>query len=206
MQIPPTFPTLPGLTVPLPKRPRWSTLIARHTSGREVRNVRWACPIWSFEVTYEGVTSGETRTHLIAHSQQIITDFFQKCRGAGGAFLYVDPIDTRVVGGALGEADGTTRDFVFKRMMESYNEPVGWVLNVSTVYVDGVAVDPSTWTVVAPNVLRFTTAPRIGVVSADFNFAYLCRFTDDELDESQFMSDLWSVNNVKFQTVRSQFA
>lgn len=205
MSVPPTFPTLPGLAVPLPKRPRWSTLIAKHASGREVRNVRWKNPIWSFDVTFEGLTSGEARGGLLARSQQIITDFFQQCRGAGGAFLYVDPTDTSVVGQGLGVADGTTRDFLFQRMFQSYNEPVGWVLNVSAVYVDGVPVT-SGWDVVAPNVLRFTTAPTRGVVSADFFFAYMCRFSDDELDEEQFMYNLWQARGVKFQTVRSQFA
>lgn len=207
MSIPPTFPNLPGLAVPLPKRPRWNTRIAKHESGREVRTTRWKNPIWDFEVSFEGLTSADLRSGLMGHSQQIMTDFFQDCRGAGGVFLYVDPRDTYAVGQALGIGDGVSTDFIFKRMLRSFNEKVGWVLNTAAVYANGVPVDPSLWDLVAPSTLRFVTPPTVGtVISADFYFAFLCRFSEDEMDMQQYMDNLWEVRSLKFQSVRSQFS
>lgn len=202
MTVPPTFPSLPGITVPMPKRPRWSTRIATHESGREVRLKRWKYPLWTFEITVDAVTSASQRLNLIANSQQAIVDFFQQCQGAGNSFLYVDQIDTIAVGQTLGIADGVTTDFVFKRMLQSVNEPVGWLLNVAAVYIDGVQ-QTSGWNTYDPNVLRFATAPKLGTITADFNFAFLCRFSEDEMDSVQFMRDLWEMRSIKFQSLRS---
>lgn len=187
----------------MPKRPRWSTRIATHESGREVRLKRWKYPLWTFELTIDGVTSSDQRLNLIANSQKIIVDFFQQCQGAGNSFLYVDVIDTVAVGQPLGVADGVKTDFVFGRMLQSVLEPVGWVLNVSAVYVDGALQSSAGWDVVSPNVLRFSTPPVLGTVTADFNFAFLCRFSEDEMDSVQFMRDLWEMRSVKFQSLRS---
>lgn len=203
MITPPRFPDLPGITVPRPKRPRWKTRIAVHESGGEARSRRWRYPLWSFELIVDATTSAATRLNLLANSQRTIQDFFQQAQGCGNSFLYVDPSDNYAEGQPLGIANGETTSFTLQRMSQSFAEPVGWIMNVAAVYVDGVK-KTSGWNTVAPNELVFSTAPAAGVVTADLYYAFLCRFSEDEMDQTQFMQDLWEMRSIKFQSLRSR--
>ena len=60
MATPPSFPTLAGLGWSVHKKPVFSTLVASHVSGREVREALYQNPIWSFELTYDGLSSSPT--------------------------------------------------------------------------------------------------------------------------------------------------
>jgi hypothetical protein len=54
-----------------------------------------------------------------------------------------------------------------------------------------------------PNTLSFATAPGSGVtVSADFAYAFNCRFLDDQMDFEEFMSSLWKLDSMKFRSVK----
>jgi hypothetical protein len=46
---PPSFPTLAGLGFSVHKKPMFSTIVAQHVSGREVRDALYQNPIWEFE-------------------------------------------------------------------------------------------------------------------------------------------------------------
>ncbi len=46
MTTPPSFPTLAGLGWSSHKKPTFSTLVAPHVSGREVRDALYQNPIW----------------------------------------------------------------------------------------------------------------------------------------------------------------
>src|SRR5579862_2349234 len=48
---PPSFPTLAGLGWSVHKKPVFSTVVASHVSGREVRDALYQNPIWQFELT-----------------------------------------------------------------------------------------------------------------------------------------------------------
>lgn len=187
----------------MPKRPRWKTRIAVHESGSETRNKRWKNPLWDFELVIDGATSASQRVNLIANSQRTMQDFFQRCQGSGNAFLYEDLTDNWGIGQPLGESDGETTEFVFQRMAQSFAEPIGWLLNVTAVYIDGEKQIDG-WNTESPNILRFSIPPDRGVVTADFNFAFLCRFSDDQMDQVQFMRDLWEMRAIKFQSLRSR--
>jgi len=51
--------------------------------------------------------------------------------------------------------------------------------------------------------LTFTPAPGSGVtVSADFSYAFNCRFLDDQMDFEEFMSNLWKLDSMKFRSVK----
>jgi hypothetical protein len=77
-------------------------------------------------------------------------------------------------------------------------------MNVDTVYADGVALDPSTWDLVLPNVIRMASAPASGVVlTVDFWWAYICQFADDRIDLDQFMWQIWELRSLKLRGVRS---
>lgn len=203
MTTPPTFPTLAGLGWSVHKKPAFNSVVAPHVSGREVRTALYVMPIWTFELTIDGLDSGSLYPGLGARSQQALMGFFLSCQGKFGTFLFTDPTDSAVTAGAIGTGDGVTQTFTFARSMGSFLEPVGWVTSVANVYVGGVA-QTTGWVLVAPNSLVFTSPPAAGAaITATFAFAFQCRFDDDTLDFEQFMKALWRVDKLTFRSVRS---
>ncbi len=204
MTTPPSFPLLPGLGWSVHKKPLFSTLVASHVSGREVRDSLYRNPIWSFELTYDGLSSSATAyPGLGSDSQQTLLGFFIQLQGQFGTFLFTDPTDSVATDVTFATGDGTTQTFTFSRFMGAFLEPVGWVLAVSNVFLNGVN-QPTGWSVVAPNSLLFTTPPGPGVtISTTFTYAFQCRFDEDDMDFEELMSNLWKVDSVKFRSVRT---
>lgn len=204
MSTPPNFPTLAGQGWSVHKKPMFSTIVAPHVSGREVRNSLYQNPIWQFELTFDGLTSSTSAfSNLGASSLQSLMGLFLSCQGQFGTFLYTDPSDSIATAQGIATGDGATTTFTFARALGSFLEPVGWVTSVSNVYLNGVN-QASGWSLVAPNSLVFVTAPgNTVVVSASFAYAFQCRFDADDLDFEQFMSALWRAESVKFRSVRT---
>jgi uncharacterized protein (TIGR02217 family) len=204
MTIPPSFPALPGLGWSVNKKPVFSTIVADHVSGREVREALYQNPIWQFELTFEGLSSSPTSySGLGANSMQTLMGFFLACQGQYGTFLYTDPSDSAAADVTFAVGDGTTSVFTFSRYIGAFLEPVGWVTGVSNVYLNG-ANQASGWSLSTPNSLVFTSAPGSGVsVAATFTYAFECRFDSDDQDFEEIMSNLWKVDSVKFKSVRT---
>ncbi len=204
MTTPPTFPTLPGQGWSVHKRPSFATIVASHVSGREVRDALYQNPIWMFELTFDGLASDSVSyPGLGADSLQNLMGLFLACQGQFGTFLYVDPTDNAVSAQNIAFGDGSTTTFTFARTLGGFLEPVGWVTSVSQVTVGGVA-QSSGWSLVAPNSLVFAAAPASGaLIGASFAYAFQCRFDDDAADFEQFMQNLWTLQNLKFRSVRT---
>ena len=204
MTTPPSFPTLPGLGWSVHKKPVFSTIVAEHVSGREVREAFYQNPIWQFELTFDALSSSPTTySGLGANSMQTLLGFFLACQGQYGTFLYTDPSDSAAANITFAIGDGTTRIFAFSRYMGAFLEPVGWVTGVSNVYLNGVN-QASGWSLSNPNSLVFTSAPVAGAsVAASFTYAFQCRFDSDDQDFEEFMSNLWKVDSIKFKSVRT---
>ena len=204
MTAPPSLPTLAGLGWSVHKSPKFSTIVASHGSGREVRDALYQNPIWQFELTFGGLDSSNgTYAGLGANSLQSLMGFFLQMQGQYGVFLYTDPTDSAVVNGGIAIGDGATTTFTFARYIGSFLEPVGWVTSVSNVYLNGVN-QASGWSLSTPNSLVFASAPGAGVaITASFAFAFQCRFDADDVDFEQFMSNLWKADSVKFRSVRT---
>ena len=193
----PLFPTLPGLGWVRAKRPIFSTRIATHVSGREVRSANYVYPLYEFELTFELLRGGAPQ------ELETLIGFFLQCQGQAGVFRYLDPDDHLAVRQNLGSGDGVTTAFTGVRGLGGWIEPVGYLESVTRLSLGGVDVAAG-WSISPPNALSFATAPAIGkIVTADFSFSYLCRFEDDKHTYEEFMSNLWSNKSVKFRTVRS---
>ncbi len=208
MSAPPLLPVLPGLAWSRHKKPSFSTRVAQHVSGREVRVALMANPLYEFELAYDGLTSSASpiaaQSGLGASSLQSLMGFFMQLQGQFGTFLYPDPDDSSVAGQFIAEGDGSTASFVMGRTLGAWNEPVGWVLSIANVYLNGTAQLASTYSLTAPNILTFTTAPGAGVaITADFTYAFQCRFVEDDLDFEEFMASLWKPGSVKFRSVKT---
>jgi hypothetical protein len=138
---PPAFPTLPGQSWSVHKKPTFSTLVASHVSGREVRDALYQDPIWQFEATFDGLSSSSTAfPGLGAESLQYLMGLYLQLQGQFGTFLYTDPTDNTVTNQTIATGDGSTTDFVCTRTLGGFLEPVGWVTSVAGVYLNGLAI------------------------------------------------------------------
>jgi len=206
MPTPPSLPTLAGLSWSRHKKPGFATRVAAHASGREVRLALMEYPLYEFEAVYNGLASNATAAFagLGSASLQSLMGFFLQLQGQFGTFLYVDPDDNTVTGQAFATGNGTTTTFTMMRALGGFLEPVGWVTSISNVYHNGTAYAGGAYSLTPPNTLTFTTAPGSGVtVSADFSYAFNCRFLDDQMDFEEFMSNLWKLDSMKFRSVKS---
>jgi uncharacterized protein (TIGR02217 family) len=204
MPTPPSFPTLAGLGWSVHKKPSFSTLVASHASGREVRDALYRNPIWQFELTFEALSSSPVSYPGVGvNSLQTLMGFFLQMRGQFGTFLYTDPTDNMATNVTFATGDGTTATFTLSRFLGAFLEPVAWVTSISNVFLNSVN-QPSGWSLSAPNSLVFTTAPGPGVsIAASFTYAFECRFDSDDQDFEEFMSNLWQVDSLKFKSVRT---
>jgi uncharacterized protein (TIGR02217 family) len=204
MTTPPSLPTLPGLAWSRRKKPAFNTRIASHASGREVRVALMNYPLYEFEATYGLTSSASGFAGLGASSLQNLMGFFLQLQGQFGTFLYTDPDDNSMSSQGIGVGDGTMTAFSFVRALGGFAEPVGWVTAVSHVYLNGTPQSGGSYTLTTPNTLTFTAPPGAGVVvSADFSFAFQCRFIDDQMEFEEFMSNLWKLQSMKFRSVKN---
>lgn len=202
MPAPPFFPALPGQSWPVHKKPSFSTRVASHVSGREVRSPFYANGLYEFELTFEGLASNDSYSGLGTNSLQSLMGLYIQSQGQYGTFLYIDPDDNTVTGQAIATGNGTQMDFTFVRTLGGATEPASWVTSVAHIYLDGVN-QPTGWSAPAPNTLHFTTAPgNLVAITADFSYAFECRFLDDQNDFEEFMNGLWKVQSLKFRSVK----
>jgi hypothetical protein len=206
MITPPALPSLTGLAWSRHKKPGFSTRVASHVSGREVRLALYVNPLYEFEAVYNGLTSASSPTTaqagLGASSLQSLMGFFLQMQGQYNTFLYTDPDDSTISSGAIGTGNGSTQTFTITRALGGFTEPCSWVTNVANVYLNGVSQASNTWALIAPNTIAFAVAPSFSVnITADFTFAFQCRFLDDQLDFEEFMSTLWKLDSMKFRSV-----
>ena len=110
MTTPPSLPSLAGLAWSRHKKPGFSTRVASHVSGREVRVALMSYPLYEFEAVYNGLASNATAAFagLGSSSLQSLMGFFLQLQGQFGTFLYTDPDDNAVTGQAFATGDGAT--------------------------------------------------------------------------------------------------
>lgn len=203
MPTPPAFPDLKGQGWSVVKRPTFSTRVASHVSGREVRVPFFSFPIYEFELTFDGLDSDGSFSGLGANSLQSLMGLYLASQGSYGTFLYTDPTDSSATAQLLGTGDGSKTIFTFQRQIGSAIEPVSYVTNVANVYLADID-QPTGWTFTAPRTLTFSSPPGNGVtVKATFTYAFECRFLEDQVDFENFMKGLWKVESLKFRSVKS---
>ena len=180
-------------------KPKFSTIIASHVSGRETRGQRYANPYFDIELTYEILRADPLHLEL-----QTIAGFFEEMSGKGDPFWIAPPGLSGVAGQALGTGDGVTTVFPLVASIGGYVGSVYGTSGVSAIYLNGVA-QGSGWTVSSGNLpaITFATAPVSGVaISADFGLLWLCRFADDVQDLGEFMAQLFELKTLRLTTVR----
>lgn len=199
----PLFPALPGLGYSNYKRPTWSTTVSAHVSGDEVRAANMAYPWYEFELAIPDYLPDSDDP---ASDLKTLMGFYLRCQGQFGAFRYIDPSDNAISGQELGKGDGQTVSFPVLRALGGWTEPVGYVEAMTKVTVGGVD-QAAGWAVTdsrtGHNLLTFSVAPAAGaIVTADFSFSFLCRFTEDQQEFEQQMKNYWLNKSIKFKSVK----
>ena len=120
-----SFPILTGQGWSLHKKPKFSTIVASHVSGREVRAPQRQYPLWEFEATFDALASDSASyPGLAAQSLQTLMGLFLQCQGQYATFLYFDPTDYSVASQGFAVGDGATTVFQLTRTLGGFVEPV----------------------------------------------------------------------------------
>ena len=204
MNPPPSFPIASSnVTWPVKRTPGFSTRIASHVSGREVRIPLYSYPLYAYELSVEALDQYSAFSGLGAASYQALRGLYETLQGQFGTFLYSDPGDSSVTGQLEGAGDGVTTHFTLVRTLGGAVSPVGWVSALNNVYLNGGALAPDLYSLILPNTLSFNTAPNAGVqISVDMTYAWVCRFLSDQQEFEEFMRGLHQTSSLKFRSVK----
>ena len=204
------FPALPGLGWSVSKAPRFATRVQKATSGRELRVIDQTNPMWTWTLTFallrdEHDTRGPNGPGAGFDELRTLAGFFLQQQGSFGAFLFDDPTDDVVAAQRIGTGDSTTTAFQLTRTFGGFTEPMTAPNVVSAIYFNGVLQAASHYTTdPATGIATFATAPATGqAITADFTYYFRVRFADDTAEFENFMYQLWSLKQIKLQSVLS---
>lgn len=137
-----------------------------------------------------------TETHLIP-----VTPGPYTINPHGGALI--DGGVTKVIGGAAMtkvasapannqySVDETTGVYTFN----SANQ------NTSVEITFRYVVPSGDYDITLPNLITFDSAPPEGTLSADFQFFFVCRFLEDQMDFEKFADKLWNLQQCDFRSL-----
>jgi uncharacterized protein (TIGR02217 family) len=192
----PLFPNTPGITWPVKKMPGFATQIQSSLAGRRTP-VRFQLePRWSYELKIEFLRNFGGRLEF-----QNLLNVFAQTSGSYGTFLFDDIDDNAVTDQTIGIGDGANKVFALLRTYAGFNQRVAATKAAPVIKVAGSVVSSGQYTISNTGVVTFTTAPGAGqAVTWTGGYYWVCRFDDDQLDLSQFMSNWWEVSSLKFST------
>ncbi len=215
------FPSLPGLGWNVQRTEMWKTRAQEAISGAETRIADWSYPRHLWELTFEFLRQAGMNMQAATFAGTTYAEFstllgfFDLRSGAFDSFLYTDPDDNTVAGQPIQNTvtgattgDGSTTTFQLLRVFGGYVEPMFAPHTVTAVYVDGVVIYPtgytvSGWGTATPGIVTFVTAPTSGkVVSADFSYYFPVKFTDDTMNFEKFLAAFWMNKSVKIQSIK----
>ena len=167
--------------------PEFLTTVTETVSGHEARASLWATGRLQYDAG-PGLRSEEDVKSVIR--------FFRARKGRAHAFRFRDPVDCTSGAGetpgpfdeVLGAADGERSDFpLIKRYGEDDDAELRRITHPEAgsvvVAVDGVPVTDG-WVLEAGGLVRFSSAPASGLVTAGFRFDVPVRFAEDRLEAS----------------------
>ena len=206
----PVFPSLPGLGWSVTKTPRFATRTQHAVSGRELRVLDQAYPIWTWTLTYSLLrdphdTRGSNGLGAGYDELRTLMGFWLSRQGGFGTFLFDDPTDWIVSDQPIGTGDGVTTQFQLGRTVGGYGffEPIVAPRTVLAIRSNGVTIAPANYTVDFDTGIVTLTAPRAPghVIAVDFSYWFRCRFADDSAEFENFMYQLWQLKQLKLQSV-----
>lgn len=213
------FPTFLGEGFNVVRRPKGSTGVQPHVSGRETRLGYWTFPMHEWDLTFNVLHDFKqwpTAPLQIPSELKRLEGFFMAMQGSLIPFYFMDPDDNAVLATQIGMGDGVRTTFLITRTFgdPSYGvtvtEPVGgYDTSTFKVYLNGILQSsgynlPTT----TPYTVVFSSAPGAGVViTADLpTFFFLVRFKEDTLDFEKFSgapgAGYWAVKKLTLMSLR----
>ncbi len=164
MTTPPSLPSLAGLSWSRHKKPGFSTRVASHASGREVRVALMSYPLYEFEAVYDGLASSATRVRRPRHREPAKPDGLFPA--AAGPVRHLPLHRSRRQHGHRRRLRNRRRhdhgvydDALARRISRTGRLGDG----VANVYLNGVRSRGHDG-LTTPNMLTFTAAPGAGVI------------------------------------------
>jgi uncharacterized protein (TIGR02217 family) len=183
---------LNGLGWSLIRRPTFDTTVRASKSQREVRYQNISETLMEFDLTYEFLSQTDMVTLL---------GLFCRMRGAYDTFYFDDPEDNTGTNVQIGTGNGLITDFTLQRSFGASTRVVDQVNAITQVTLNGTPT--SAYTIVQPNIIRFTTAPGSGViVRATFTYYWKVRFLQDSNAFEEFMQNMHQLRKVSFRSCR----
>lgn len=187
------YPSLPGLKPTVRRRPEWKSDIIEAWSGEETVIGRRQFPRWVYTLSYEVLHSNAA---LPERAQ--LMGFFNRHRGSGESFLFVDEEDNAVTDQAFGMTDGVTTTYQLTRTLYDWAEPVWAVTGTPVIKRDGVTLTAGVdYTLGSLGQIVLSAAGSGGqVLTWTGSYAMRVRFARDDLEFERFLQGLWQVGSV----------
>ena len=193
----PAFPALPGLVYPVTRTP--TVLSARNeaVSGRRTVLPQRSMPRHVWKLGIEVMRSAAWQSGSLTEYESFI-GFVMGRLTSGGCFAYTDAEDAVATAQPFGVGDGVTTAFQLVRALGGFSEPV-YLPTITTLTVAGTPT--AAYTLGPTGIVTFTVAPALGAALAWTGaFAWLCRFDDDSIETSRFMSGLYEAKSITFSS------
>lgn len=188
------YPSFPGLKPTISCKPEWKSEVIEAWSGEETVIGRRQFPRWYYSLSYEVLRS----TAFVRERAQLMA-FFNRHRGRGESFLFVDEEDNSVTDQAFGTTDGVTRTFQLTRLIEDWEEPVWALIGAPIIKRDGIAltsgIDYSLGTM-GQIVLANAGTPGKALTWSG-GYAMRVRFSHDDLSFERFLQGLWQTGTIE---------
>lgn len=196
------LPVMPGMGWPVLKVPEYSTLSQRAASGKTRRAAGALTPLFTFTLIMNLLRQTSGFTEWVQ-----LCGMFGARMGAYDSFLYADPSDYTVTDQSFGTGDGADTTFQLKRSYGAggftADVAVNNVTAITNVKVNGVAIvagpGAGKYQVNSTGLVTFGTAPAASAtITWTGTYYYRCRFVNDNIDFSEFMYQLWKLDELAF--------
>lgn len=214
MSLTPATLSLPqGVTWNYSPTPKFSTILQVPQSGRHPAAATLQdSAIFDIDLSFD---------YLTEYGYQYLKSFFEAQRGAFGWFLFDPSVNnlasmtltsdvTQLNNGfsAIAAAGQTVfplwrSSAVFNSLTVTLLERIQNVTSLAGVYVNGTLASPSSYTLGnLPAAITFNTAPGAGaVITWAGSYSYLCHFSEDTAEFSQFLYQLYKLRTIKLETI-----
>lgn len=193
------FPTLPGVTWPVNRKPMFNTTVQRALSGRELRISYQLFPLYQYTLNLEFL-----RDTVAFPEADTLVGFFLARQGSSDSFLFDDVTDNSVTDMSFGAGDGASKLFQLTRAFgaggNTFAEPVQNVHTLTNIKVAGVTqTNPTQYTIDPNGLVTFVTAPvNLATLTWSGTYYMRCRFLSDSLDMSQIYGNIWETKKLEF--------
>lgn len=195
-----------GLKFGVVRAYQWNTGRQAALSGKQSNISYRAYPLVHFELEYELL-----RDDLTPSDFKSLVGLHNQVAGKFDTFLFTDPDFNTIPSSApqiFGTSNGTTTTrYQLVSSFENTGGPGGLELvqnlnGTPVLYDNGSVITASHYAIDVTGGVTFSTSPTSGhTLSWSGSFYYRCRFDDDEIDWTKFMSQWWSAKKVAFTQV-----